>query len=1267
MLLRRQLNLLVIVAVLLLASSLFAALITLAKVHDQTLKIEQNQAIVSGVTQIRYLTMQTLLYSEVRSKRQWESRLLGFKELLNQQSYAESNEIILLARENANLIAIERLFRRLDSTVQGANSPQNTAIVGALFASSQKMLDDGFELMRLNRKRLERVQTEAAFVILTGMLILVLLIAGITLIIKRRVLLPVATLQAMTEDVSSGNLAVRLGSSSPDEIGNLGRSFDRMTALLERSTEAMHRENSQRQVVQEALAQAQADLQTIIDNTPALVVYWDRQLRNRFANQACLHWFGISPVEMQGRHMSELVGAVSFASMAHRLDSVLEGSNELFEDSIIVSSGERRQVIFSFTPDRRSGRIDGVYGVISDVTQIRRAEAGQASALLKLQNILKAASDFSIIQTDCEGNIELFSPGAERMLGYAAADLVKLSTPAILHLDEEVVARGAALTLQYNQEVSGFDVFVVEARNGRSVSRDWTYVRKDGSHLPINLTVTTVLDADGKIEGYLGIAKDISLEREIRSGLAAARDQAEQANLAKSQFLANMSHEIRTPMNAVLGMLDLLRYTQLSALQRDYADKSRSAASSLLGLLNDILDFSQVEANRMELETAPFSLEALLRDLSTILSSLVGDKDVEVLFSVDPALPAWLMGDVTRLRQVLINLASNALKFTAQGEVMIAISQVTCVKYGSQVAFKVSDTGIGIAADKIGRIFEGFTQAEASTARRFGGTGLGLTISQRLVALMGGTLKVESIEGEGSCFHFEVTFAEPTATPVTPLPELAAATPDLRVLIVDDSASARTILADVISSFGWTAVTVDNGMQALTALEESARAKLSFDVVLLDWRMPDMDGWELAGRIRAHASAPPMVLMVTAHGRGALAERLESERGLLNGFLTKPVTPFMLRDAIVVAQTGYLMTAEPQVAPTSLRRLLGLRVLVVDDNAMNLQVARELLLHEGAEVCVANGGALGLSMAVEAEPGFDAILLDIQMPEMDGYACAIGMRSSLQLKSTPIIAMTANVMAREREACIAAGMDAHMGKPIDIDLMVSLLQTHCSAGLARSAVSRTADSTSPSAAPEPKRWADQSEYIDLDSALARLGGNRTLFLNLAVTFSTEAQAFLDVIYEQLPSLNIRSAADLLHTFKSAAGIVGAAPLQSYCSALEQDLRSEVLPSDVSVVLAELRQLVNFSIAELERVTAGLAVTLAGERTAPSIPSAVPLLTLLDELSLLLEGSNMRALAVMERIELLYGGPHLANLSASIARLDFPAARRHCQQLRSEVS
>ncbi len=1249
MLLNRQFNLLIGTAGVVLAVALGATFMALEQVRAQTGRVAQAQATARGVANFRYLTMETLLYGEARSRRQWRLRVASFGQILSQHSYTLEDERALLAREKANLVVIDRLFSQLDGKPYSSDDRRTSAIISALFVTSQEMLDDALDLINLNQRDLEVAQQRATRIILLSIVVLVMLIAVAAFLVKRRVLVPVAALQAVTEHVSQGDLSARVNFFTPDELGKLGRTFDGMTALLEQSHLEMRRENAERRAAQEALGQAQADLQSILDHTPALVVYWDRDLKNRFANRSCSDWFGMTPEQMRGRHIADVIGAAQYGAMAARLDSVLAGNSELFEESIVLPTGERRDVLFSYMPDVRSDQIVGLYGVISDVTPMRRAEAGQARALRKLQNVLKAASDFSIIQTDLSGTIELFSPGAERMLGYAATDMVLKRHPGILHLEQEIHAYGAALSERYGREIAGFEVFVAEAREGASVSRDWTYVRRDGSQLPVNLTVTAIRDEFGEIDGYLGIAKDVSAERDIRRNLAAARDQAEQANHGKSQFLATMSHEIRTPMNAVLGMLELLQYTPLSQLQRDYADKSHSAARSLLDLLNDILDFSQVEANRIEIESAPFSLETLLRDLSTILSSLVGEKDVEVLFSVDPALPQWLQGDVTRVRQVLINLASNALKFTDHGEVMIMLGLRCCSAQGVEIEFQVRDTGIGIAADKLERIFDGFTQAEASTTRRFGGTGLGLTISQSLVGLMGGNLRVDSVLGAGSCFSFCLPFV-PAADPQPALLPAPRDTPQgLRVLIVDDSAPARLVIGAIVAALGWSAVTVDSGELALRALDEAALAQSLFDVVLLDWRMPGMDGWELASRIRAISGGPPTVLMVTAHGRGALAERIESRRGLLSGFLIKPVTPLMLCEAVIAALGGQVFEAAPQQRQARSKRLTDLRVLVIDDNAMNQQVARELLQHEGARVSVASRGAEGLTMAIEAQPGFDAVLLDIQMPEMDGYACARAMRAHRHLQDTPIIAMTANVMASEREACRAAGMDGHLAKPIDAQALVEILDAHCHAAL------------------ELARQPDQGGYIAFAPALERLAGNRALYLTLAAAFAGEANAFLVALGEYLRDSARVPALALLHTFKSVAGIVGAQALQEACAARERDWRDPQAPFTSEPFMQELQRLVHASIAELDQIARELRAT-AEPASAPGV--TLPLPGMLDELMSLLQGSNMHALAVMAQIEAMHGkllGERLRPLAANVARLDFPAARRDCLLLRSELT
>jgi PAS domain S-box-containing protein len=1270
MLLDRQRALLTVVATLAFASALIVNGLAAREVRIKTAQISMAEETVRAVSNFRYLTMEVALYGEARAEHQWARRHASVTRALEAHQYSERAENLLLEREKANLAVLDRLFKRL--TAGNAATPdgpprQTDPIVSALFLTTQDMLDDGFDLMRLNRLGLEAAQRRAIISAIASLCVLVLLIGLASLTMKRRVLQPVAALQRLTEQVIKGQLDARLNLMAPNEIGMLGRSFDNMTEQLQQSQQAMAGENAERRRAQgeleasvaalarksDELARAQEALQTFIDHTPALVMYWDTKLRNRFANRAYLEWFGQSPQQIRGRHIADVIGPERFFEIEARLRSVLAGHREIFERRLTIPGGEVRDALFSYIPDIQDNEVRGMYGFVSDISPLKRAEAGQQAALLQLQAVLDAASDFAIVQTDLNGTIKLFSAGAERMLGYAAADVVDRHQSGIFHVSEEVARRAAELSLRFGRPVGGFEAFVAVACEGGSESLEWTFVRKDGGTLPVNLTVTAVRDGQGRIAGFLRIAKDIRAERESRQVLADARDLAEQANLAKSQFLANMSHEIRTPMNAVLGMLELLQHTALSPLQADYARKSESAARSLLELLNDILDFSQVEANKLELESASFRVEGLMRDLSVILSSLVGNKEVELIFAIDPAIAPLLRGDATRLRQILINLASNAIKFTDHGEVTVTLGLKYSGAQGIEVEFIVADSGIGIARDKLATIFDGFTQAESSTTRRFGGTGLGLTISQRLVGLMKGHLSVESSVGVGSRFAFSVLFEHPTELELRAEAESGCPHAPMNVLVVDDNRLAREGLMAMLSSFGWSGACAAGGEQALALLAGAP----PFDVVLVDWRMPGMDGWELAQRIRQHANTTPIIVMVTAHGRNALAERLQSERNLLNGFLTKPVTPAMLRDAMCNAEAGRSIDALPTAQARSAPRVAGLRLLVVDDNPMNQQIARELLLREGALVDVAGGGALALELAASAV--YDAILMDIQMPDMDGYACTRALRATPANRATPVIAMTANVMNSDREACLAAGMNDHVGKPIAIDAMVNAILLHCQRlplGL-----------SAPAAAPAriaPLAIAGGGA-IELGPALERLGGNAELYVALADTYAGEAAQFVPALRAALAQPASMAGADILHTFKSAAGIVGASTLQTYAADLEAGLRAGVT-LDLEHALAQLDALVAASINELERTTRTLAASLA---PAPSGPAA-PLADLLRALDGLLAARDMAALGVLTAIDSAYGntlGDALAPLAHCIDVLDFAKAGRECGKLLAEIA
>ena len=754
---------------------------------------------------------------------------------------------------------------------------------------------------------------------------------------------------------------------------------------------------------------------------------------------------------------------------------------------------------------------------------------------------------------------------------------------------------------------------------------------------------------DGHIVGFR-----VDITEHVR-----ATEAAQQASLAKSRFLANMSHEIRTPMNAILGMLALLRRTELTMRQADYAAKTEGAARSLLGLLNDILDFSKAEAGKMELDPQPFRIDVLLRDLSVILSANAGGKPVEVLYDIDPTLPRALLGDAMRLQQVLINLGGNAIKFTERGEVVLAVR--VAARGDGEVTLEISvrDTGIGIAPENQHRIFEGFTQAEASTTRRFGGTGLGVAICQRLVRLMGGELALESRPGHGSRFHFRITL--PVVAQAA-APRLAPAQ-RLRALIVDDNPSARELLQVMAQSLGWQAELADSGEQALQRLQADAAR---YDAVFVDWQMPGLDGWQTCELIRAQALAgqAPLVVMVTAHGRELLAQRSESEQRLLDGFLVKPITASMLYDAVMDARSGGVITPARAAPMTVVRRLAGLRLLVAEDNANNQQVARELLEDEGAWVQIAPDGLAAVQAVAGAEPPFDAVLMDVQMPVMDGYVATGHIRRIPGCAALPIVAMTANAMAADREACLASGMNEHVGKPFDLDQLVGVLRRLC-----RRPAGEAVAPASAAAAPDAALSQAAAEAgVELEAALMRLGGNRRAYRRLLRQCAQD-------LAEQAARLRALAAAALwadaareAHTLKGLAGTLGSRALAASAAAAERALASGGTAAATAV--AELCSAIEATRPALLRLCERLDGEAAGAAVRPADgATSATLAPMLHDLARLLAAADMEALAVMDRVRELPAGdlaPRLQALDETVGQLAFEQALQACRGLIEEI-
>ena len=699
---------------------------------------------------------------------------------------------------------------------------------------------------------------------------------------------------------------------------------------------------------------------------------------------------------------------------------------------------------------------------------------------------------------------------------------------------------------------------------------DCRMLRHDGAWRVFDNHALPQKDGNGAVLSWVGSSTDRTESRAAHDALMLAKEEADKAGRAKSDFVANMSHEIRSPMNAVLGMLQLLQQTEMSERQQDYAAKAHSAASALLGLLNDILDFSKVEAGKLALDPHPFRLDKLWRDLAVILSANVGTKNIEVLFRIDPALPSLVVGDALRLQQILLNLAGNAIKFTERGEVLVSAQLLSRTDSTLSIAFSIRDTGIGISEEQCLRIFDGFSQAEASTARRYGGTGLGLAISQRLVRLMGGTLRVTSELGKGSVFDFVIEYGVAAEQPLAadhPLPPGHALMRGLKCLVVDDNPIARTVLSEMASSFGWEVDVAEGGHEALAAVSAQIASQRGYDVVLIDWRMPALDGWETSCRIRAMAPEEkmPLIVMVTAHDRELLAQRHLEMEPVLDGFVVKPVTASVLFDAVAEARMEH-RTPLAAVAVPSMQRLAGLRLLLVDDNPANQQVASELLGNDGAEVEVASSGPLAIAAISRPGPLPDLILMDIQMPEMDGYEATRAIQQKLGAAAPPIVAMTANAMAADRIAALEAGMANHIGKPFDLVQLIDVILKHARRdGVVLSVDKSIGSAVQQGGASGIMLAADRcapaeglilaAATLDSAAALKRLGGLQPVYLMVLRSFAVEAEKLIVQLQSARAGLNRDAALPPLHTLKGLAGTVGADRLAALCLSAELAIKA----------------------------------------------------------------------------------------------------------------
>lgn len=764
--------------------------------------------------------------------------------------------------------------------------------------------------------------------------------------------------------------------------------------------------------------------------------------------------------------------------------------------------------------------------------------------------------------------VEQINQTGVELLGFEKDEIV--GSAVDLFIPQEQVASHKALLKKFFQEEVVIDT--------RSLGRDFKVKHKSGKLIEIQAVYTPIHFYNGVFAAVM--VRDITLDKQAEQALIEAKRISDDASKAKSDFLANMSHEIRTPMNAIMGMSHLALGCELERKPHNYVTKVYKAAESLLGIINDILDFSKIEAGKLDIEVIEFNLHDSFADLANIVTLKASEKHLELLFDISSDVPVMLKGDPLRLNQILINLASNAVKFTEQGQIVISVTVVANSQKSNTdditLEFSVKDSGIGMNEEQQKKLFQSFSQADSSTTRKYGGTGLGLTISKKLVELMDGKIWLTSKEGEGSCFSFTTSLKVSDAINSKLIDQQKSFLADKRILIVDDNLLALDVLSSILNSFHCHVVAASSGKEAIKIAKQ---ATLAFDFIMLDWKMPDLDGLETYHIIKSQNNyQDEQFILVTSNANDT--EALDQLKASIGSVLVKPVTSSSIFDEMMHlnGEEAFSSTRAMKQDDELIRNqqyLSGAKILLVEDNDLNQELAIELLKQSNIDVELAENGAIAVEKY--SNQHFDGILMDLQMPVMDGFTATKIIRESDP--SIPIIAMTANAMVSDREKVLASGMNAHITKPINVNAMFATIAKWVTPSEKAIVNSNKSDLVA-SALPEKTINIPAFNTINTRAGLAVANGNKALYVKLLGRFVTGQKDFVEHFKTSMLKDDKEEVTRFAHTLKGSAGNIGATSLQGYADKLERVCANDPNSDELDNLLHQVAEELTLVLSEL---------------------------------------------------------------------------------------